>query len=466
MPQRALNVALTEARDDVSPPCDQPPASFGYQQRVLLISLLVGLPSLGVALWLLWFIKVPLPAQIAFSALLVAIWIAGSIMLRKWVMRPLQTISNIVAALREEDYSFRLRPGSRGDAIGELSFQLNSLANVLQSQRFGALEAVALLKKVLLEIDVAVFAFDPARRLVLANRAGEQLLATTSERALGRTAQELHLHELLQADGQETIQYGFPGKEGRWAIQHSTFREAGIPHELLLVSDLSRALREEERLAWQRLIRVLGHELNNSLTPIKSIAGTLRGLMSHEHLPSDWEQDLQRGLEVIEGRADSLNRFMQRCTRLAKLPAPSLTTVDVRAVIARAVRAEERLPVRVAPGESVVIQADPDQLEQLLINIIRNAVDATLDPASSGRSVSVTWRRQKKILSISVFDEGPGILNDKNLFVPFFTTKPNGSGIGLVLSRQIAELHGGTLKLRNRPGYGGCEAELRLPISE
>ena len=464
--QERLKVVLSEASELASPTCDKPAPPARYQRRVFLISLLVATPSVGIALLSLWWTDASIFFRIALTALLLGTWIAGVFLLRNAVIRPLQTLANMVAALREEDYTFRLRAGSRSDAIGELSFQLNSLADLLQSQRFGALEAVALLKKVLLEIDVAVFAFDPGHRVVLVNRAGEQLLALTSERVLGRTAQELHLHELLHIQGEETVHYGFPGKEGKWSIQHSTFRESGIPHELLLVSDLSRALREQERVAWQRLIRVLGHELNNSLAPIKSIAGTLRALMSREPLPSDCEEDLQRGLEVIEGRADSLNRFMQRCTQLAKLPAPSLTAVDVEAVVARAARAEARLAVQVVQGESLVIQADPDQLEQLLINIIRNAVDATLDPASSGRSVTVTWRRQKKMLYISVLDEGPGILNDKNLFVPFFTTKPGGSGIGLVLSLQIAELHGGTLKLKNRPDHSGCEAELRLPISD
>jgi len=464
--QEDSKAALLSAGEESSPTGEEPAHLFSYQRRAFVTAFLAGLPMVGLATFLLLLTDYRGLARFAFPVLLVASWIAGSLVLHRRMVRSLQTASNMVAGLRQQDYSFRLRAGSREDPFGELGFQLNQLADLLQQQRSEAVEAVALLNKVLLEIDVAVFAFDSADQLVLVNRAGEQLLAVTSERALGRTAQELKLHELLNMNDEDTIQYAFPGKEGRWAIQHSTLRESGVPHELLLVSDLSRALRKEERVAWQRLVRVLGHELNNSLAPIKSIAGTLRVLTSHQPMPSDWNQDLQRGLEVIEGRADSLSRFMRTYTQLAKLSAPSLMTVDVRLAVARAARAEARLPVQVKEGEPLAIQADPDQLEQLLINIIRNAVDATLDPASSGSSVSITWRRHEKVVSISVLDEGPGILNDKNLFVPFFTTKPGGSGIGLVLSRQIAELHGGTLKLKNRFDRAGCEAELRLPVSQ
>lgn len=466
MPHADLNIALPYTREESRPVRNMRNLRLGYQKKILLASLLAGVPGVAAAIVLLWLTNYWLVFRIAITVLLLAGWIGGCAIVNKRVVHPLQTISNMVAALREGDYSFRLRSGLRSDAIGELSFQLNAFAGLLQEQRFGGMEAAALLKKVLLEIDVAVFAFDPKHQLVLVNRAGEQLLALTSERALGRTAEELHLDELLQMEGDQTIERAFLGKEGRWSIQHSTFRESGVPHELLLVSDLSRALREEERIAWQRLIRVLGHELNNSLAPIKSIAGTLRVLTSHQPMAPDWQQDLRRGLEVIEARTDSLNRFMQTCTQLARLPIPSLVPVEVQTAVAHAARAEVRLAVKVMEGEPLVIEADPIQLEQLLINIIRNAVDATLDPAAAGQSVSISWHRQESVVTICVLDEGPGILNDKNLFVPFFTTKPGGSGIGLVLSRQIAELHGGSLKLKNRTDRKGCEAELRLPIAK
>jgi signal transduction histidine kinase len=258
----------------------------------------------------------------------------------------------------------------------------------------------------------------------------------------------------------------FPGKHGRWAISHTAFRENGVPHQLLIISDLSRALRQEERQAWQRLIRVLGHELNNSLAPIKSIAGTLSSLAARSALPDDLTQDMRQGLRVIENRVESLNRFMQAYTQLARMPAPTRTRIEVGPLVERAATLEHRLPVKTLEGPMVTIEADPDQLEQLLINLIRNAADASLDPGLRQQgSVEIGWRTNARSVEIFIRDEGPGLLNSDNLFVPFFTTKHGGSGIGLILSRQIAEAHGGVLQLANRVDRGGCEAVIALPVS-
>jgi signal transduction histidine kinase len=230
---------------------------------------------------------------------------------------------------------------------------------------------------------------------------------------------------------------------------------------LLVLTDLSRALREEERQAWQRLLRVLGHELNNSLAPIRSIAGSLESLVGRDPLPEDWQEDVKGGLAVINSRAEALTRFMESYSRLARLPQPKIQPVDLAACIRRVLSLETRIAVEAAPGPVVTIQADGDQLEQLLINLLRNAVDAALE---TGGGVHVRWTRNGSFVDIMVEDEGPGLPSTSNLFVPFFTTKPGGSGIGLVLSRQIAEAHGGSLTLHNRVSARGCEARLRLPL--
>jgi signal transduction histidine kinase len=229
--------------------------------------------------------------------------------------------------------------------------------------------------------------------------------------------------------------------------------------QLLVLTDVSRALRQQEREAWQRLIRVMGHELNNSLAPIRSIAGSLGSLMSRTPRPSDWEQDARRGLEVIAARAESLSRFMDAYARLARLPAPRLGQMDLAPLVRRVAGLETRVPVTVDAGPEVTVSADADQIEQLLINLVRNAADAALE---TGGGVRVSWSRQGPAVDIVVEDDGPGLSSTANLFVPFFTTKPGGTGIGLVLSRQIAEAHGGTLLVRNRRGAPGCEARLRL----
>lgn len=438
---------------------------MSFERRVLLGAMMAGLFPFGVAELMLWFGKYSSQTQWTLTFLLVMAWLIASFTLRAQVVRPLQTLSNMVAALREEDFSFRARRASRDDALGELVLEINTLSDTLQQQRLGSMEAVALLKKVLMEIDVAVFTFDPQQRLRIVNRAGEQLMGMTAERMLGRSAQELRLEALLAEPGGRTTRMSFPGREGRWAIQQTSFRERGVPHQLLLISDLSRALREEERQAWRRLIRVLGHELNNSLAPIKSIAGTLRTLAGRENRPADWSHDVERGLEVIESRADALSRFMQAYTKLARLPAPTFDKVKIGDLVRHAASVEARLPVDIIPGEEMTLEGDPDQLEQLLINVVRNAVDASLDPSiRTPGSVQIGWQVSDHTVEVFIRDQGPGLLNSTNLFVPFFTTKSGGSGIGLVLSRQIAEAHGGTLSLENRKDTRGCEAVLRLPI--
>src|SRR5437764_3399535 len=323
---------------------------MSFEKRILLFALLAGFFSLGVCELMLWLGDYSSQTRWTVTFFLVLAWLIGGFALRAQVVRPLQTLSNMVAALREEDFSFRARRASRDDALGELVLEINSLSDTLQGQRLGSMEAVALLKKVLMEIDVAVFTFDPQQRLRIVNRAGEQLMGITQERMVGRSAHDLKLDSLLAQAGGRTVRMSFPGREGRWAIQQTSFRERGVPHQLLLISDLSRALREEERQAWQRLIRVLGHELNNSLAPIKSIAGTLRSLASRSNRPEDWNQDVERGLEVIESRADALSRFMQAYTKLARLPAPTFSKVHIGAPVRPAVRVEARLPVEVLAG--------------------------------------------------------------------------------------------------------------------
>ncbi len=438
---------------------------LSYDRRVLLMALLAGLPGGSVALLLLWTGDYSSKVRWTLGVLIVGFWWGLAFALRERVIRPLQTLSNLLAALREGDYSLRARAARGDDTLAEVMVEANALGEVFRDQRLGALEATALLRKVIQEIDVGVFAFDGEHRLRLVNRAGEQLLAQPVERLMGLTAEELGLADCLQGEATHTLQRKFPGAPSgsvRWGISRSTFRERGLPHHLLVLSDLSQALREEERLAWQRLVRVLGHELNNSLTPINSMAGSLASLLSREPRPADWEDDMKRGLRVIAARSEALSRFMGAYARLARLPKPRLQSVDVGPWVRRVVGLEARLPVTLCPGPELWIQADGDQLEQLLINLVRNGADAALETKGG---VQVGWRRNSAHLEVWVKDEGLGLSNTANLFVPFFTTKPGGSGIGLALSRQIAEQHGGTLTLENRRDGHGCEARLRLPLA-
>jgi two-component system, NtrC family, nitrogen regulation sensor histidine kinase NtrY len=435
-------------------------ARFSHEGRVVLLAVLAGLPGSGVALALLWSGDYTSKVQWTLTVLVVCGWLGFALAVRERVVYPLQTISNLLAALREGDFSVRGRSPRPDDALGEVMREVNTLSRTLREQRLGAMEATTLLTTVMREIDVAVFAFDEHERLRLVNRAGERLLAAPPERLLGQTALELRLAACLEGPPQSTFQGVFPGGAGRWGVRRTRIRESGLPLELVVIADLTQALGEQELQAWQRLVRVLGHELNNSLTPIKSIAGSLETLLAREALPDDWRDDMRRGLGVITARSDSLSRFIGAYARLAKLPRPNLQPLEIGPLVRRAASFETRVPVEVEAGPEMALRGDPDQLEQVLINLLRNAADASV---AARTAVRVGWRRDGAMLEAWVADEGPGLAGTANLFVPFFTTKPGGSGIGLVLSRQIAEGHGGALTLENRADRAGCIARLRLP---
>jgi nitrogen fixation/metabolism regulation signal transduction histidine kinase len=424
-----------------------------------------AMPGALISLIFLWGGDYTPKVQWTLTVVIVAFCLGFAFALRERVVLPLQTLSNLLAALGEGDFSIRARGARGGDPLGEVMIEVNTLVETLRHQRLDALEATTLLRKVMAEIEVAVFTFDENQELKFVNRAGARLLSQPAERMLGRSADELNLEDCLAGEAPRVINTAFPGSVGRWEIRRSSFRQGGRPHELLVLSDLSQPLREEERQAWQRLIRVIGHEMNNSLAPIKSIAGSLSTIVERDPPPSDWRDDVKRGLGVIASRSESLSRFMSAYARLAKLPPPKLAPIDIEALVDRVVTLEKEYAIRLAGGPKLTVQGDSDQLEQLLINLLRNAVDAVRETRGV---VQIGWSRlpgsSPPTMARWVEDEGPGLSNTGNLFVPFCTTTPGGSGIGLVLSRQIAEAHGGSLMLENRDDRPGCRATLRLPL--
>lgn len=430
-----------------------------FQNRVLLLVVLAVAPGFGAAVVLLYVADATPALRWTVIGFLTFFVLMGLVAVRRHVVRPLQTLANMLEALREGDYSMRGRNVDPDDAFGEVMVEVNTLSRTLYNQRLEALEAGALLQKIIADVDIAVFAFDSALRLRIVNKAGEALLGGTSEALQGRSAADLGLAGMLAEESGRIVAHVFPGGGGRWEIRRRSFREGGKPHELLVISELSRALREEERQAWQRIVRVIGHELNSSLAPIKSMAGTVRKLVGRQPLPDDWRDDAQAGLSIIHDRAESLERFMGAYARLARLPPPTRRNAELSALVRR-VASLHGTRIAVEGGSEVWLKVDPDQLEQVFINLMRNAVEA----AGEEGGVRVRWRTDGGAVLIEVEDDGPGLARTDNLWVPFFTTKPHGTGIGLVLSREIVENHGGSIALENRVGAKGCVARVRLPL--
>jgi two-component system, NtrC family, nitrogen regulation sensor histidine kinase NtrY len=368
-----------------------------------------------------------------------------------------------VAALREDDFSFRARGAENDDALGDLSREINLLAATLQQQKLSAIEATALLQRVVASVDAPLFAFDSDHVLRLTNPAAARLLAQNEVAMLGRTAEQIGAEQIFNAETDSIVTLSVAGRPTRWMVGRSAFRQQGKPHQLVLLSDVSAALRREERSAWQRLIRVFGHEVNNSLAPIKSIAGSLRMRLDQA---SSEREDFDRGLGVIENRAESLNRFLQSYRQLSQLPSPTRSSVALKPIMERIVQLETRLGVNLIGGADIRVDIDRDQVEQMLINLLRNAVEAAFENvATSEPQVSASWSVVNSEACISIVDNGPGLTNPANLFVPFYTTKSGGSGIGLVIARQVVEAHGGSVKLANRKDARGCEVQVRLPLA-
>ena len=436
-----------------------PRRALRHEDAVLVLAVLaVAIPA-AIALPLVWLGDFELKSQLTLT-LAIAVGSGGLVVaVRTRVMRPLQTLSNLTASLRERDYAVRGRHARGDDSLGLALTELAALADQLRAERWRDEEAAAGLARVVEGLDAAVIAVDDGGVVRLANRTAERLVGRALE---GNHVAELGLAELSAIDAPRTIELALPGGQGTWEVRPSEVRLSGMAHHLIVMTDVQHALRAEERQAWQRLVRVLGHEINNSLGPISSIAQTLRaGLVQPQRRP-DLDDDLQRGLEVIGRRAAALARFMRSYAQLVRLPPPRPGRVDVAAWIRRTVDLEARAAVEITGGPAVVVPGDPDQLDQLLINLVHNAVEAS---AETRGGVRVAWSTTGSTVVVAVEDDGYGVADTANLFVPFFTTKPEGSGVGLVLARQIAEAHGGSLVVRNRKTGRGAEAVITLPAA-
>jgi PAS domain S-box-containing protein len=436
-----------------------------FEQKYLIGTLVSGLAALIAATAFIWTASWPLSNRIGLTFVLVILWLAPAFMLKARIAFSLRTLSNMLGALREGDYSFRIKGGSQQDALGELIWEINTLSAILQNERLGAMEATSLLRKILAEVDVALFGLDEHGNLCLINKSAERLMGKKPDELLNCSAEELGLSECLSGLPHQVMDLTFPGATGRWELRRANYREKGLPRQLLFLVDITQTLHKQERSAWRQLIQILRHEINNSLAPIQSVAESLQTHLKADPALKGGVDDLQEGLQIISERSAILSKFIASYSQLTRLPDPVVDAMDVAEWVGHVAGVEQRVTVEVHPGPDLILTADRSQLDQLLINLVLNAAEAgTEEHPAEECLVTIGWSVQEDSLEVWVDDNGPGFNPEKDLFVPFFTTKQEGSGIGLTLSRQIAEAHGGSLLLKNLPDRKGCRALLQLPL--
>lgn len=439
------------------------PSKLTNHAKVLILAFLSGLPALAFTVYIAIRDDYSTLTLYSMGILVLGVYIACLATMYRLVVRPLQTMANIVSALKEKDYTLRVKYTNTDDPMGLSFSELNDLADKLQNQRLDMIETHQLLFKILEEVEAAVLCFDNDDQLVMANRYAQELYGSNTDSLLGQRASELGLKNVLASTLQTTQEIEFPSRKSRWLVKHSPYRDDGRPHMMLLIADLQGPLREEELDAWKKLIRVLGHELNNSMTPLKSMANSLERMLAKPSLPDDWKEDMEDGLSVIGRRVDSLSRFVNGYSQLARTPRPQKSPLNITRFMERVIRFEPSFNIDLQPGPDINILGDEGQLYQVIINLLKNAVEAS---ASTNGKVSATWRTNDESIYIRIIDEGQGLANEDNLFVPFFSTKRSGSGIGLALSRQIVEAHKGRIALENRIERNGCIATVTLPIKD
>ncbi len=386
--------------------------------------------------------------------------------LQNWITGPLRVAANVISSIREGDFTLRSRrvTEARGTIV-ELYDEINAIASLMEKSRFTGIETQKVIDKITANIDVATLIVSSDRVVAQANEAARRLISSINHWDVSpnqKTVDELHIPFVLDQSAQDFARFSFVNESRRFEGRRGIFMLDGKRFDLILLTDITRAASEQERESWKRLLRVLGHELNNSLAPITSLAATLSKITKTTDIEAETKTDLLDGLATITSRSQNIVRFMGDYTRLAKLPAPEAAPCQLAPILQNVCQLFGENVAFAKDSATPTVFIDQAQLEQALINLLKNATEA-----SSKKTGSVTCSIEAiaGVALLRIEDDGPGVANPDNLFVPFYTTKDKGSGIGLALSKQIVEAVGGTLTLANRQEQTGCRATIQLDIA-
>ncbi len=432
-----------------------------FENQLLKYLLIATCVPVVMLLATLWYYQASINLIVLVILFLICLVVICATSLYQKIIYQFRTLSNLLEGMSHGDYSLRGRRHQKGDALGELVLQINQLAETLTKQRFIARESQLLVAKVIQHINVAIVAVNEQKHIVLLNPAGEKLLNISQDKALGKDIEACGAQQLLACQNEQIIELSLAHARGKFKVVRDSYRENGQQQELFFITDVHGLLQENERQAWQNLIRVLSHEINNSLAPIASISATINTISKKQVLADDFSENLNSGLTIIEERAKSLTEFIDSYRQLSHLPPLKKQSVQLRKLLdkVRPLFANRKIIINCQHEHNLMI--DPVQIEQVLINLMKNADEAMHDKSSE---IIVNSYTEHKNNIIEIIDNGCGLSNIENLFTPFYTTKNKGSGIGLVLSRQILEAHGGHLLLANRSDQQGCISKLSWPI--
>ncbi|SFD52768.1 sensor histidine kinase [Pseudoalteromonas denitrificans] len=435
-----------------------------FEKQLTQLSLVASLPLFIFLIFMMVYAEISTPLillTILISSITIIFCHAKIHQISSYQFR---SICNLLDAMIQGDYSLRARSSEGDSALNELVDSVNSLAKRLTKQRIESIESQFLLQTVIKHIDVATIALNSKNKLVFINPAAKKLLQFSSHTTEEVTLKQLEQLNLFKAGESKVMNLTFGQQQGKFNVHMEEFREAGKQHKLLFLTDVSSLLRIEERNAWQSLVRVISHEINNSLAPIASISETLKRLMSRQHNIEVHKENLVDGLTIIAQRTNNLKDFVNSYKQIAQLPEPKKSNIYILELLNKIIPLYQNSHIDIQTKDDMALFIDPVQIEQVLINLIKNAVESIKSTHKEGK-IEVSWQVVQDRFQLLIKDQGAGISNPDNLFVPFYTTKKQGSGIGLVLCRQILEVHSGRLSLSNCTDQSGCLATVELPLS-